>query len=77
MFANEAERRDALTATAARMVKQSGDSTSFDGVAWLNLWLQQPVPALGGKCPADYLETDEGLEVLIQLLQRSRDGVYG
>lgn len=71
-----AKRRAALIAAAELMVKESGDPGTFDGAKWLNEWLTQPVPALGWRCPADYLGTDEGCEMLILLLQRTKDGVY-
>jgi len=76
MSTDEAKRRSALIAAAEQIVRESGNPTSFDGAAWLDQWLIQPVPALGWKCPVDYLGTDEGCELFIQLLRQSKDGVY-
>ena len=40
------------------------------------LWLRSPLPALGGRLPWDYLDTDIGVERLEDLLGRIAHGVF-
>jgi putative toxin-antitoxin system antitoxin component (TIGR02293 family) len=40
------------------------------------LWLRSPLPALGGRPPWDFLDTDIGVERLEDLLGRIAHGVY-
>lgn len=37
------------------MVDESGDADGFDAGGWLGKWIEQPLPALGGQRPAEYL----------------------
>ena len=41
-----------------------------------NQWLNSPIPALGGKVPADLLDTDEGVKSVLAILTRIEYGVY-
>lgn len=59
-----------------RIVEQSGDLKGFNAAAWVGCFLQTPLPALGGREPADYLDTLEGQLFVANLIRRSRDGVY-
>ena len=68
------ERRRALV--LAVMVGDSGDSTGFDAARWVGDWLEQPIPALGGAKPADYMDTIEGQERVSRLLVQSQAGVF-
>ena len=56
------------------MVEQSGDPAGFDAGKWLGSWLERPLPALAGKCPADYLDTNEGQQLVSGLLMRMQSG---
>lgn len=47
-----------------RMVTESGVASGFDGDAWLELWLQQPLPAFGGRIPSDLLADANGFELV-------------
>lgn len=58
------------------MVDRSGDPVGFDAAKWLAAWLERPLPALGGKCPAEYLDTSEGQQMVSALLFRMRSGAY-
>ncbi|ESQ79093.1 antitoxin Xre-like helix-turn-helix domain-containing protein [Asticcacaulis sp. YBE204] len=58
------------------MVEQSGLSDGFDAAKWLAHWLDQPLPALGGERPADYLDTLEGQRLISSLLAQSQSGAY-
>ncbi|MDC7684851.1 DUF2384 domain-containing protein [Asticcacaulis sp. BYS171W] len=58
------------------MVEQSGIADGFDAAKWLAHWLDQPLPALGGERPADYLDTLEGQRLISSLLAQSQSGAY-
>lgn len=44
--------------------------------SWLDGWLSHPLPALGGHLPSDYLETDDGCDLLVQLIRRAQTGAF-
>ncbi|MGQ0599407.1 antitoxin Xre/MbcA/ParS toxin-binding domain-containing protein [Aquabacterium sp.] len=52
------------------------EAQDFDTVKWLGQWIERPQPALGGKKPADYLDTPSGVEMVAQLLGAMRSGAY-
>lgn len=58
------------------MVKESGDPEGFDARLWVTTWLAQPLPALGGKTPASYMDTAEGQKLVAELLAMSQSGAY-
>lgn len=58
------------------MVQQSGDPTGFDAAKWLGQWFEKPLPALGGKCPAEYMDTSEGQQLISSLLAKMQSGAY-
>lgn len=58
------------------MVEESGDPAGFDAAAWLSGWLAQPLPALGGQRPLDFLDTMEGQGLVSSLLAQTQSGAY-
>lgn len=58
------------------MVEQSGDPIGFDAAQWLACWLDEPLPALGGQRPAEYMDTAEGRELVSSLLAMAQSGAY-
>lgn len=58
------------------MVEESGDPNGFDANAWLADWLRQPLPALGGEKPIEYLDTMKGQMLISKLLLRMQTGAY-
>ncbi|MGO4505256.1 antitoxin Xre/MbcA/ParS toxin-binding domain-containing protein [Dyella sp. 2YAF14] len=72
----EKSRRDKLVTEVEAIVNESGDPHGFDAAAWVDNWLHQSVPALGGRTPAQHLETDDGFALLIRLLRQSQAGTY-
>jgi putative toxin-antitoxin system antitoxin component (TIGR02293 family) len=58
------------------MVEDSGDPTGFDAAEWLGRWIEKPLPALGGKKPAEYLSTVTGQNMLSDLLNQMQHGAY-
>jgi uncharacterized protein (DUF2384 family) len=48
----------------------------FDATRWLTHWMEEPIPALGGASPADYMDTIEGQEMISRLLATMQTGAY-
>ncbi|HYC45193.1 MAG TPA: antitoxin Xre/MbcA/ParS toxin-binding domain-containing protein [Burkholderiales bacterium] len=66
-----------LLAIAESIVENStADVKNFDARKWLGQWLERPQPALGGKRPAELLDTPTGLEVVSRLLGAVESGAY-
>lgn len=49
---------------------------SFDAVRWLGQWIERPQPALGGRKPADLLDTPTGVDMVMRLLGALQSGAY-
>lgn len=58
------------------MVEQSGNPEGFDAARWVADWLDRPLPALGGQCPAEYMDTAEGQAIVSGLIARVQSGAY-
>jgi putative toxin-antitoxin system antitoxin component (TIGR02293 family) len=61
------------------MLEESGDRAAmqgFDAARWLTHWMEEPIPALGGAAPADYMDTIEGQEMISRLLAMMQTGAY-
>ncbi len=58
------------------MVEQSGNPEGFDAAKWVAHWLEEPIPALGGECPASYMDTMEGQKLVSNLLSIMQSGAY-
>lgn len=52
------------------------EASEFDTAKWLGRWLEKPQAALGGRKPADLIETPTGLEVVAKLLGAIQSGAY-
>ena len=58
------------------MVEQSGEPAGFDAAKWVAHWLEEPIPALAGECPASYMDTMEGQKLVSNLLAMMQSGAY-
>lgn len=67
-----------LLAIASEIVADSTapEAAGFDTARWLGQWLETPQPALGGRKPADLIDTPTGLEVVARLLGAIESGAY-
>lgn len=65
-----------LVGQVAEMVEQSGDPTDFDAGQWVSRWIETPVPALGNRKPAEFLDTTEGQALVSSLIARMQSGAY-
>lgn len=66
-----------LVGQAQAMVEESGDPVGFNAAEWVAQWLEEPLPALGGGCPSDLMDTAEGQAMVSNLLARMQGGAYG
>lgn len=57
-------------------ISTAPEAGEFNSSKWLGAWLEQPQPALGGKRPADMIDTPTGLEVVTRLLGAIQSGTY-
>jgi putative toxin-antitoxin system antitoxin component (TIGR02293 family) len=51
-------------------------AADFDTARWLGEWLERPQPALGGRKPAELVDTPTGLAVVTRLLGAIESGAY-
>lgn len=68
-----------LIAQVEAMLAESGDpvaAADFDVGKWLANWLEQPMPALGGRRPIEYMATFEGQERVSRLLAIMQSSAY-
>jgi len=67
-----------LLAIADDMVADSTvpDARNFDTAKWLGQWIGRSQPALGGRKPAELLDTPTGVAMVTKLLGAIRSGAY-
>jgi putative toxin-antitoxin system antitoxin component (TIGR02293 family) len=67
-----------LLGIAQEMVDESTapEARDFDAAKWLGQWIEQAQPALGGRKPAELIETPTGVEVVAKLLGAIQSGAY-
>ncbi len=65
-----------LIGQAQSMVELSGGPQNFDAAKWLASWLDAPLNALGGKRPADFMDTADGRLLVSNLLAQQQSGAY-
>ncbi len=54
----------------------AANAKTFDATKWLGQWIERPQPALGGRKPADLLDTPTGVELVARLLGSLESGAY-
>ena len=54
----------------------ASEAQGFDATKWLGQWIERPQPALGGRKPADLLDTPTGVDVVARLLGSIASGAY-
>ncbi|MEO7917323.1 MAG: antitoxin Xre/MbcA/ParS toxin-binding domain-containing protein [Dokdonella sp.] len=67
-----------LLGIAQTIVADSTDERAekFDVAKWLGRWIENPQPALGGRKPADLLDTPTGMDVVARMLGSLQSGAY-
>lgn len=54
----------------------ASNARGFDAAKWLGQWIERPQPSLGGRKPADLLDTPTGVEVVARLLGSIESGAF-
>jgi putative toxin-antitoxin system antitoxin component (TIGR02293 family) len=67
---------ESLIGQAQNMVMESGNAIDFDAAIWISGWLASPLPALGNRKPAAYMDTVEGQKLVCHLLALAQSGAY-
>lgn len=65
-----------LIGQVEHMVRESGNPQGFDAALWVSNWLHAPLPALGNKPPAAYMDTVEGQKLVSGILAMGQSGAY-
>jgi len=52
------------------------EAKHFDAAKWLGQWIERPQPSLGGRKPADLIDTPTGVEMVARLLGSIESGTY-
>lgn len=52
------------------------EAEGFDAAEWLGRWIERPQPSLGGRKPADLLDTPTGVDIVSRLLGSIASGAY-
>lgn len=68
-----------LVGQVEAIVAESGDAEAaegFDAAAWVADFLEHPHPALGGRRPADLMDTADGRAAVSQLVGQMQSGAY-
>ncbi len=65
-----------LVGQVDQIVKESGNAVGFDAAKWVAAWLDRPQAALGGKCPAELMDSADGRGVVSDLVARMQSGAY-
>jgi hypothetical protein len=65
-----------MVAQVQRMVEESGNPQGFDAKAWFDDWLTRPLPALGGDCAGNWLDTADRRAVISTILACTQSGAY-
>ena len=54
----------------------AAEAKDFDAAKWLGQWIERPQSALGGRKPADLIDTPTGVEIVARLLGAIESGAY-
>ncbi len=76
---DDADRERAIGRLARRVqtiMEESGDPEGFDAQRWTEAFLLQPMSALGGRTPNEFMGTEEGQALIEDLLLRMQTGGY-
>lgn len=76
---NESERLLGITrliGQVERIVRESGDATGFRAAEWMAAWLERPHAALGGRPPAELMDTADGRDIVSDLVARLQSSAY-
>lgn len=62
------QRISKLLHISQKLVQQFAEPGDFDAKQWLEKWVKQPCPALGGQKPLELLGSDKGAQQIEKVL---------
>jgi putative toxin-antitoxin system antitoxin component (TIGR02293 family) len=65
-----------LIGQVSTVVQESGTTEGFDAAQWVAEWLDQPHPVLGGRRPAEFMDTSDGRGIVFDLIAKTQSGAY-
>jgi hypothetical protein len=65
-----------LVAQVQQIVEESGVVDGFDAESWVLDFVRAPAPALGGRTPLSFMETEAGVAQVKQLVWQMQSGAY-
>lgn len=65
-----------LIGQVEQVVAESGRPEGFDPATWTAAWLAQPLAALGGQCPGEFIDTADGRALVGGLIAQMQSGAY-
>lgn len=65
-----------LVGQVETIVRESGNPEGFDAAKWTAAWLDRSHAALGGKRPAELMDTADGRGIVSDLVARMQSGAY-
>ena len=73
---DESERVVNMVSLVGQVEAMVGPVEGFNAAHWLAGWIEQPVPALGGRRPAEFLDTSSGIALVSSVLAAIEGGAY-
>ena len=58
------------------VIRESGNPEGFNAAEWVARWIDRPLPALGGRRPAELMDTFDGQALVSSIVGRMQSGVY-
>mgnify|MGYP000864361981 FL=1 len=65
-----------LIGLVEKIVVESGNPENFDAARWAARWLDRPNAALGGRSPGEFVDTEDGRQIVASLISRMQSGAY-
>jgi len=65
-----------LIGQVQKMVEYGGVPAGFSAAHWVVDWLDQPLPALGGHTPGEYMDTAAGQQVVEGIIEQACGGAF-
>ena len=65
-----------LIGQVEQVVAESGSPEGFNAATWTAGWLTEPVAAVGGRMPGDFLDTADGQALVAGLVAQMQSGAY-
>ncbi|MBV8659241.1 MAG: DUF2384 domain-containing protein [Burkholderiales bacterium] len=73
---DESERVVNMASLVGQVEAMVGTVEGFNAAHWLAGWIEQPVPALGGRRPSEFLDTSSGIALVSSVLAAIEGGAY-